>query len=94
VILSGVEEVSMKIIHQDCDPTQAQDRSLPTSAFLIEYLQDGVTKFDIVIATKQTDIFDHYYDNYRSDFKNITQAEGRISPKLWGNKPKKEVKKR
>ena len=84
----------MKIIHQDCDPTMGEDRSLPNNAFLIEYLQDGLTKFDIVIAAKQVDIFDYYYDNYRSDFKNMTQAQGRVSPKLWGNKPKKESKKK
>lgn len=84
----------MKILHQDCDPTLGEDRSLPTNAFLIEYLQDGLTKFDIVIAAKKVDIFDHYYDNYRGDFKNMTQAQGRISPKLWGNKPKKESKKK
>tara|TARA_B100001287_G_scaffold274498_1_gene279927 strand:+ start:3403 stop:3666 length:264 start_codon:yes stop_codon:yes gene_type:complete len=86
--------VDMKIIHQDCDPTMGEDRSLPNNAFLIEYLQDGLTKFDIVIAAKQVDIFDHYYDNYRNDFKNMTQAQGRVSPKLWGNKPKKESKKK
>jgi len=84
----------MKILHQDCDPTLGEDRSLPTNAFLIEYLQDGLTKFDIVIAGKKVDIFDHYYDNYRGDFKNMTQAQGRINPKLWGNKPKKESKKK
>ena len=33
---------------------------------------------------KQADIFDHYWDHYRADFKNMTQTEGRISPKLWG----------
>lgn len=78
----------IKMLHQDCDPTLADDRSLPYTAFLVEYLQDGMTKFDIVSATKQVDIFDHYWDHYRSDFKNMTQTEGRISPKLW-NPPSK-----
>jgi len=85
---------SMKFIHTDCDAALAQDRSLPTSAFLVEYLQDGMTHFDIVSAAKQADIFDHYWDNYRSDFKNITQAQGRISPKLWGNSAPKEKEKK
>tara|TARA_B100002019_G_scaffold228508_1_gene201825 strand:- start:1669 stop:1923 length:255 start_codon:yes stop_codon:yes gene_type:complete len=84
----------MKILHQDCDPSLAEDRSLPNNAFLIEYLQDGLTKFDIAMAAKRVDIFDHYWDNYRHDFVNMTQAQGRISPKLWGNKPKEKSKKR
>jgi hypothetical protein len=70
-------------IEKDCDPTVAQDKSLPTSAFLVEYLQDGMTKFDVVIAPKVSEIFDQYWDNYRSDLKNITQADGRANPKLW-----------
>ena len=78
----------IKEIYMDCDPTQADDKSLPTNSFLVEYEQDGITKFDIVAAAKQVDIFDHYYDNYRSDFKNMTQTEGRANPKLW-NPPKK-----
>jgi hypothetical protein len=49
-----------------------------------------MTKFDIVSAAKQVDIFDYYWDNYRHDFKNMTQTEGRINPKLWGNSEKKK----
>ena len=51
--------------------------------FLVEYLQDGITKFDICSAGKQVDIFDHYWDHYRRDFVNMTQTEGRVNPKLW-----------
>ena len=32
----------MKTLYTDCDPTVAEDRTLPTNAFLIEYLQDGM----------------------------------------------------
>ena len=66
----------------------------------VEYSMSGTilkykdTHFDIVTAAKQVDIFDHYWDNYRSDFKTITQAQGRISPKLWGNPPPKEKEKK
>ena len=85
-------ESFLKIIHKECDPSLAEDKSLPCNAYLIEYLQDGITKFDIALGYKQVEIFDHYWDNYRSDFKNMTQTEGRISPKLWGVKPKESKK--
>ncbi len=78
----------MKIIHEDCDPSLADDKSLPTSSFLVEYVIGKDIHFDIVMAAKQVDIFDHYWDNYRSDLKGMTQAEGRANPKLY-NPPKK-----
>lgn len=82
----------MKIIYRDCDPSLAQDRSLPYTAYLVEYLQDGMTHFDIVICNKKVEIFDYYWDKYRHDFINMTQSEGRINPKLWVNKPKEKKK--
>jgi len=83
----------IKVIQSDCDPTLAQDKTLPNNAYLVEYLQDGMTKFDIVMAAKTVDIFDDYYDKYKKDFKNMTQAEGRSNPKLWGIEPKTKKKK-
>jgi hypothetical protein len=56
-----------KVLFSDCDPTQAQDRELPNNSYLIEYLQDGMTKFDIAMGAKQVDIFDDYYDKYQNE---------------------------
>ena len=83
-----------KILHKDCDPSIAEDRSLPYTSYLVEYLQDGMTKFDVVSANKRVDIFDHYWDLYRHDMNNITQTEGRVNPKLWNdpNQKKKKTK--
>ena len=80
----------IKILHQDCDPTIAQDKTLPQTAYLVEYLVDGMTKFDLVIGAKKVDIFDYYWDKYRN-LKSMTQAEGRVSAKLWQD-PKKKKK--
>lgn len=82
----------INFLFKDCDPTLADDKKLPTSAFLVEYLQDGITKFDIVTSYKQVDIFDHYWDNYRSDFKNMSQAKGTMNPKLYSIEKKPEKK--
>ena len=84
----------MNIIHRDCDPSLAQDRSLPYTAYLVEYLQDGMTHFDIVVSSKRVEIFDHYWDLYRHDLISMTQSEGRVNPKLWGNKPPENKKKK
>lgn len=87
----------MKILHKDCDPSIAEDKSLPYTAYMIEYLQDGVTKFDVATGYKQSEIFDHYWDNYHGDFVNMVQTAGRVNPKLWqdpSSKKEKETKKR
>jgi len=84
----------VRIIHQDCDASLGDDRSLPYTAYLVEYLQDGITKFDIVVAPKRVDIFDHYWDLYRHDLINMTQTEGRVNPKLWGSQQRDKAKKK
>jgi len=84
----------IKIIETDCDPSISEDKSLPTNAFLVEYLQDGLTHFDIVTCQKQVEIFDEYWDKYKKDLINITQSQGRINPKLWGYKAPEDKKKK
>jgi len=83
----------LKVINADCDPTLSEDKSLPSNAYLVEYIQDEVTHFDIVTCQKMSEIFDEYYDKYKKDLINITQTEGRINPKLWGySSPDKKKK--
>mgnify|MGYP001215094352 FL=1 len=79
------------IIHKECDPTLAQDKSLPYNAFLIEYLEKDITKFDIANGDGQVDIFDDYWDKYKSNLKNMTQTEGRANPKMWKKDPSKPI---
>jgi len=83
----------MKIVHQNCDPELANDKSLPYTAYLVTYEIDGALAYDIVIPDKQLEIFDYYWDRYREGLKGWKQSEGRVNPKLWGNQ-KKESKKR
>lgn len=82
----------MNIIHENCDPKLASDASLPYSAYLIEYIDKGKTKWDIAVAPKQSEIFDHYWDKYKA-VSNMTQSEGRVNPKLWKAAKKKSAKK-
>jgi hypothetical protein len=82
----------LRFIHRDCDPTLAEDRSLPCTTYLVEYLQDGMTHFDIVMSGKKVEIFDYYWDNYREDLIRFAQTEGRTNPKLWDFKPKGKKK--
>ena len=86
----------MKVLKQNCDPKDALDKSLPYTAFLVEYKKDNKPVYDLAIAGKATDLFDYYYDLYKKDFVKFTQSEGRINPKLWNDptqkKPKRKTK--
>tara|TARA_Y100001938_G_scaffold150426_2_gene241279 strand:+ start:788 stop:1054 length:267 start_codon:yes stop_codon:yes gene_type:complete len=73
----------IKTIQTNCPVTAADDRSLPYTAYIVCYLVDGEEHYDIVSSSKNVDIFDHYWDKYKKDFKWYKQTEGRISPKLW-----------
>jgi len=84
----------MRILHQNCDPSVADDRELPYNAYLVTYEIDGAIAYDLVIPDKQVEIFDYYWDRYREGLKGWKQSEGRVNPKLWGNKPKEEKKRR
>ena len=77
----------MKVLHQDCSPEVANDKSLPYNAYLVTYKDDGVKKHDLVLANKKVEIFDHYWDKYREDLISFKQSEGRTNPKLWDIQP-------
>jgi len=84
----GESRLKIRIIHKDCDPCVADDKSLPYTAYLVEYYEDGRRKHDLVTCNKKLDIFDYYWDKYREGLIKFTQAEGRVNPKLW-SPPKK-----
>ena len=82
----------MKIIRENCLPDAGQDRTLPNNSYLIEYIVDGTPRWDIAIASKRVEIFDHYWDKYRYDFVTMNQTEGRVNAKLWQDPTKKKGK--
>ena len=56
---------------------------------MIEY-REGLSKFDIASGAKKVDIFDYYWDKYRSVI-SMEQSNGKVNPKLW-NDPKAKKK--
>ena len=88
----------MNVIQEKCDPKLAEDRTLPYTAYLIEYKIEGKTTYDIAMGDSQVEIFDSYYDKYKKDFVGFKQTEGRQRPNLWRaaqpTPPKRRKKKR
>ena len=76
-------EQKLKIIHEKCDPKLADNPKLPYTAYLVEYVEEDKTYYDITLCQKQVEMFDHYYDKYKTGLKGWKQSNGKISPKLW-----------
>ena len=76
----------IQIIAEKCDPKAANNKKLPYTAYLVEYMVDGKKTYDIAIAQRAVDLFDHYYDKYKKNFVKFTQTEGIANPTLWNNK--------
>jgi hypothetical protein len=73
-----------QVIHEKCEKSLANDKTLPTNSYLVTYLDEGKVNHDIIICNKRTDIFDMYWDKYRENLKSIVWTDGRVNPKLWG----------
>ena len=77
----------MKVLHEKCDPKLAENKKLPYTAYLIEYVDkengEDKTFYDITISQKAVEMFDYYYDKYKTGLKGWKQTAGIISPKLW-----------
>jgi len=80
------------VLHQKCEKSAAKDKSLPLNSYLVTYISEEETFYDIVICNKQVDIFDMYWDKYREGLQNIRWTDGRVNPKLWQSKTEKTKK--
>lgn len=80
------------VLHQKCEKSAAKDKSLPLNSYLITYISDEETFYDIVICNKQVEIFDMYWDKYREGLKDIRWTDGRVNPKLWQSNKEKSKK--
>ena len=76
----------VRYIHENCDKKLANNIKLPNNAYLVVYEVEEKTRYDIVQSIKVVDIFDEYWDKYKSDLIAITQTKGQVNPKLWDGK--------
>lgn len=77
------------ILDSDCDPQVAKDKSLPCTAYLVEYYSSDKICYDLVMAKKTADIFDYYWDKYRGNFHKFIQSDGTLNPRMYNPSPKK-----
>ena len=76
---------TLNILKENCDPKKDNNTKLPYNAYLVQYkVGEDEIKWDLTMAYKMSEIFDHYYDKYKNVLA-IIQSEGKVPPKLWQN---------
>ena len=97
---SDVNEVnpsdySCQILLEKTTLEAAHDTSFPNDARLVWYVVDGKEYIDLTRCSKVVKLFDMYYDKYgKGAVQKIDFGYGTANPKLWGQKPKKEKKRK
>ena len=90
--------MTVVVLHEKCELGKAEDKKLPSDSFVVSYNDKEELKYDIVRASAQVDVFDHYYDTYKN-VQQISWTKGIVNPKTYdsvSNKsspPKKRKKK-
>jgi len=86
--------VTLNILKENCDPKKENNTALPYNAYLVQYKAgENETRWDLTMAYKMSEIFDHYYDKYKSVLA-IKQSDGRVAPKMWSDPSKPQPKKK
>ena len=88
-------DYSCQILQEKTTLEAANDKSLPNDARLIWYIDNGVECIDLTRCKKTSQLFDMYYDRYgKGAVQRIDFGYGQMNPKLWGNKPKEQKKRK
>ena len=93
----GREELTVNIIHENCEKKAAEDRKLPKSSYLVTYVVKEKLTYDIVMADSKVEIFDSYWDKYKEGLQDIGWTSGNIHTRSWNSnnpKPEKKVKRK
>lgn len=86
------------IIKTGCTPDAANDKTLPTNAYLLELKVKDETWFDIVMG-ESVSIFDTYFDMFGHCMQRMSYTKGTRQPAQFNNplinipKPKSKRKK-
>ena len=89
-------DYSCEILLEKTTEDKATDKSFPTDAYLVRYVENGTQHLDVTRCYKMVNIFDMYYDKYgKGAVQSIEFGHGTIKPNQYGYKsPEKKKRKR
>ena len=92
------EESRVKVLHEKCEKSKADDKKLPTDSFLVTYKVENEVRYDIARGGSFVEVFDHYYDTYgKETIMGIAWSGGIVNPKTYDStyaEPERPKKKR
>ena len=83
-----------EILQEMCKLQDGKNKQLPTDSYLVTYINDGITYYDIIRTGKKSSIFDMYYDKFGNCLESIEWTEGKVNPRYWGYKPPQTKKRK
>ena len=89
-----MKRMGVTVIYSNCEPIAADDKSLPSSSYLVT-CKDGEDQWYDIVLGLQVPIFDAYHEVFGH---NVIQrwrwTDGTCNPKLWAvrNEPEKKKK--
>lgn len=75
-----------EIIQENCTVQDANNSNLPNDSYLVTYIHNDNTCYDITRSIKRSNIFDMYWDKFGKNLQTIEHTGGRVNPKIWGFK--------
>ena len=89
-------DYSCEILLEKTTEDKATDRSFPTDAYIVRYIENGTQHLDVTRCYKMFNIFDMYYDKYgKGAVQSIDFGHGTIKPNQYGyNSPEKKKRNR
>ena len=89
-------DYSCEILLEKTTEDKATDKSFPTDAYIVRYVENGTQHLDVTRCYKMVNIFDMYFDKYgKGSLKSIDFGHGTIKPSQYGYKsPEKKKRKR
>ena len=85
---------SCQVLLENTSLDKANDKSFPSDAYLVWYNVEGNEILDLTRSAKKANIFDMYYDKYKTDLKRIEYGAGTINPSQYGYKSPEKKKRR
>jgi len=83
-----------EIIVENGSLKDVSTKNAPTDASIVKYLYEEKICMDLSRGAR-TNLFDMYYDKFKSGLKSIDYGQGTIKPNIWGYKsPQQQKKKR
>lgn len=83
-----------EILKHNCTLEEAKDTNVPNDAYIVTYVRDGKTYYDLTRCGKKVNLFDMYYDAMGDVVRSIDWGCGRFNPKTWDYKaPEKKKRK-